>query len=150
MPNPYGAGNQNAGWTPAGAYYPVSAPPTYVPFPDPSTGLADSGRLIDQGTRQFVYDANGDPQGMGTVDQCVQIAWGTIQLQALVPTFSGGWEQQVQSVYTSAVQSLLSNTPPLLAIVSFTLTRFGQNGLTVAIKWKDLTTNVESTFKNTG
>lgn len=151
MNKPYGAGSQPAGWTPAGVYTPVASPSgPYVPFPDPETGLADTGRLIDTGTRQFVYAASGDPQGMPTVAQLVLIAWGTIKLQKQIETFADGWQQQVQSIYTSAVQSLLSNKPPLMAITSFQMTRFGQSaqtGLSLVIKWTDLTTNTDFTFK---
>jgi hypothetical protein len=138
---PYGAGNQPAGWTPPSAYYPIPSQVPYVVFPDPTSGLADTGRLIDQGTRQFVYTAAGDAQGMPSVAQCLLIAWGTIKLQATIPTFVAGWENRVQSLYLNAARFLLANK--LMSIVSFQTTRFGNNGVKVNIKWRDLTTGIE-------
>ena len=137
----YGAGNQPAGWTPPSAYYPVPSQSPYVVYQDPFTGQADSGRLIDPGTRQFVYTAAGDTEGMGTVPQCVLIAWGTLKLQASVPVFFVGWENRVRSLYLDAARYLITNK--LVSIVSFQTTRFGSNGVKVDIKWKDLTTGVE-------
>ena len=73
MANPYGAGNQPAGWSPPSAYYPIQSSSPYVVYPDPNSGISDSGRLIDQKTRQFVYTSSGDPQGMPSVAQCLLI-----------------------------------------------------------------------------
>ena len=141
MANPYGAGSQPAGWTPPSAYYPIPAQSPYVVYQDPVTGLSDSGRLIDQGTRQFVYTAAGDTEGMPTVAQCLLIAWGTLKPLAAVPTFVSGWENRVQSLYLNAARFLITNK--LMSIVTFQTTRFGPNGVKVNIKWKDLTTGIE-------
>jgi hypothetical protein len=148
MANPYGAGNQPAGWTPPSAYYAIPDQVPYVVYQDPFTGLADSGRLIDPRTKQFVYTAAGDTQGMPTVNQCVLIAWGTLKLQASVPTFVVGWENRIRSLYLNAARFLITNK--LMSIVSFQTTRFGSNGVKVNIKWKDLTSGIEYPFTVTG
>jgi hypothetical protein len=145
---PYGAGGQPAGWTPPSAYYPVSPALPYVVYQDPQTGLADSGRLIDQGTRRFVFTSAGNTQGMSSVAQCVLIAWGTLNLLPAVPTFSGGWQNKVQSMYASAVRYLTQNK--LMAILSYSFTRYGANGVKVVIQWRDLTTGLENTFQTPG
>ena len=141
MANPYGVGNQPAGWSPPSAYYPIQSSSPYVVYPDPNSGISDSGRLIDQKTRQFVYTSSGDPQGMPSVAQCLLIAWGTIKPEGAVPTFVAGWDSQVRSLYLNAARYLISNK--LMSIVSFQTTRFGSNGVKVNIKWKDLTTGIE-------
>jgi hypothetical protein len=143
----YGAGTQPAGWTAPAAYYPLTQKPPYVVFPDSVTGASDTGRYIDPSTRRFVYTQSGDPQGMPTVAQLVLIAWGTISLSAAVPTFDSNWQNQVQMLYVNAAKGILA--AKLMQILSFTLTRFGRNGLKVVIKWKDLTTSIENTYSPT-
>ena len=147
MPIP-GAGNQPAGWSPAAAYYPVPPTPAYVPFPDPQTGQADTGRLIDPKTRQFVYQTNSngyaDAQGMGTVPQLVMIAWGRIDVRSKVKLIGTGYQKQIQDLYTSAVSQFVN--AKLMAIVSLDSVRFGTNGVKTTIRWRDLTTNIEHTF----
>ena len=143
----YGAGSQPAGWTAPAAYYPLAQKPPYVVFPDSVTGVSDTGRYIDPGSKRFVYTPNGDPQGMGTVAQLVLIAWGSISISASVPTFDSNWQNQVQMLYVNAAKGILA--AKLMQILSFTLTRFGRNGLKVVIKWRDLTASIENTFNTT-
>ena len=142
---PYGAGNQPAGWTPPSAYYPVPQQAPYVVYQDPSSGQADTGRLIDQATRQFVYTSAGNTQGMSSVQQCVLIAWGTLTIGVTAAgTFNGGWQNQVQSLFVNSVRYLVSNK--LMSITQFQVARFGTNGVKVTIKWRDLTTDQEYPF----
>jgi len=64
-----------------------------------------------------------------------------------VPTFDSNWQNQVQMLYVNAAKGILA--AKLMQILSFTLTRFGRNGLKVVIKWKDLTTSIENTYSPT-
>jgi hypothetical protein len=144
-----GAGNQAGGSSPAGADYEIlPLPPAYVPYPDPQSGQADSGRLIDPVTRQFDYTADGRAEGMGTVPQIVQIAWQTLDFSAIGPLDDGA-PSRAYAAYNAAVAQLISGAQ--LQILSFFAARVpGTNGLGVKIRWKDLTTQLEYVYPQTG
>lgn len=143
--NILGAGAQPAGSTPAGGYNAVAAPAPYRVYPDPATGRSDSGRLIDQKTRSFVLNPDGNLAGMSTVHQCALIAWSHVDPTKIGP-FDSAYVSRAKKVYTAAVRDLIDRKQ--LAILSFAFQRIpGTNALQTTVRWLDRTTQIESEFK---
>jgi hypothetical protein len=137
-----GGGNQPAGTSFAGGYIPQPAAPGPTVLPSPTTGLPQTGRLINPKTRRFVYTSDGRAEGMGTVPQLVLIAWSTLDFSD-VPVLGAGYENQIRSKYLAAVRSFQT----LLQITSFSVQRVpGSNAVAVSIGWRDLTTQLDYVY----
>ena len=134
---PVGAGLYGAGTAPAGYGIPDQAPfsPT-SPLIDPATGLSQTGRLIDQQTKDYVFTADGRLQGMPTVRQLVLLAITDIDLSTLTekgPNFAATLTTLVQN----ALASLITRKLVLLKQVTV-LQPSSDSGIAVA-NWVDLT-----------
>lgn len=139
-----GAGVQGAGTTAAGGYYPLPPNGDTIVYPDPSTGIPQTGRRIDPRTHSISQTAGGSAYGMSTMQQLVEIAWGTIDATKFPKTFDSSYAQQVTSLYEGAVQTWINQR--MMRIDAFVLTRFGSNGLKVEIRWSDLTSGTSHSF----
>jgi hypothetical protein len=145
--SPFGSGPYGLG-TPA-------TPPTPAPqmYADPVTGQIGSGRLIDPVTRQYAIDASGNTVGQGTVPQLVQLAYATVQgssiLASLGETFrevqviGDGFVQTITDKAIAPVQGLVDQK--LVAVLGVDVKRIGDSGVSIAVRWRDLSTNIEGT-----
>lgn len=74
-----GFGNAPFGVGPYGVGTPAIAPSLQgVIYADPTTGRSLSGRLVDPGTKQYVYNSNGLAIGVSSARQVVELALRTV------------------------------------------------------------------------
>ena len=144
-----GAGLSPAGLGPAGM--PVAGQAVasqLVPFPDPQTGLAQTGPWVDPRAKDYVYNSSGQKQGRPTVSSLVQTALTTAfnssavkglgldlsNLQDQGPNF----QRQLATVLANALKPLV--TAGLVQVVKVVV---GQGLLPDAglgtLVWRDLT-----------
>jgi hypothetical protein len=135
-----------AGIAPAGYGTPPAAPIAQtVPYPDPLTGLAQSGYQI--GTGDYTFTADGRIVGAPTVKTLVEHAILTAYNSSAVVGFglnapngvkAGNYAQQVSACLTNALAALV--TQGLIQIVKVTVTNMSNPDGTVGmLAWKDLT-----------
>lgn len=142
VPTPQlGAGSTPAGITPAGA----GSPPTLaaaspVLFPDPLTGNPRTCRYIDPGTGQYDFAATGNAEGMGSVDQLVQIAISNADFSS-IGVIDDSTPAQYAAVLSNALALFVNQG--LLQIVSVDVSPFLVDGQRGVLKWRDLTLNSE-------
>ena len=140
---PLGAGLFGGGLAPAGYGLPDSVPPSpFSPLPDPSTGVSQTGRYIDQRTGDYVMLADGRLQGMGTAAQDVLIAIRNIDLSSLTekgPNFQGVLSNLVAGALAPLVLQKLIR---IKQVVVFEPT---QDSGFASVDWFDLTTGQSAT-----
>jgi hypothetical protein len=65
---------------------PTTAPlPQTTIYPDPSTGVSQTGRLLDPSSKQYIYTSDGRIAGMPTVPQLVTLAFNTKKFRSALP-----------------------------------------------------------------
>lgn len=137
---PYGYGTPSTG-----------TPATGQLFADAQTGTIGTGRKIDPATRQYVFDADGNPVGQDTVPQLVQLAYSTVKGSSILPdlgesyseleTIGDDFQERLNALATAPVRFLIDDKR--LEILSVTIDRIGVSGARVAVNWRDLTSGRE-------
>lgn len=143
--SPFGTGPYGYGMPSSGS------PATGQMFADAQTGTIGSGRKIDPGTRQYVFDDNGNPVGVDTVPQLVQLAYSTVKGTSILPTLGESYseletidddfQERMNALAIAPVQFLVDDKR--LEILSVTIDRIGTSGARIAVNWKDLTSGRE-------
>ena len=132
-----GAGRFPIGTTPVGLGLPTALPPTPpAVLPDPTTGLSQTGRLIDQQTGDYVFTADGRLEGMGTVDQLVLLAIDNIDLSTVVEK-GRNFTQMISARVQAALSDLVSRG--LVQIVSVRVSEPTVDAGQAILSWRDLT-----------
>lgn len=154
-----GAGFAPAGFSPAGFGAPDAAPVTQtVPFPDPLTGKAQTGALINYQTGDYVMTADGRVAGMGSMQQLVLLALLNAQIFKGLETKGPNFQRQVASRVTAALAYLLRQK--WIAVASVTVSGgnpSSPDAAGVVVNWRDLTmaqsgtvaTKTPNTFQTT-
>ena len=147
---PQGAGIQGAGIGPAGINTPdpVPAPGTAL-FPDPITGIGQSGRYIHPITKQYTFNADGRTQGYATVQQLVVLALRTVRGSSAIPTLGQSftsvtekgpnYQRQVATAVQQALGDLIKAKMIRLVSVSVDIPPSNQDGTIATVLWRDLT-----------
>jgi hypothetical protein len=147
-----GFGSTPFGTGPFGFGMPVTGTPaTGQLFADAQTGTIGTGRKIDQGTRQYAFDSDGNPVGQDTVPQLVQLAYSTVKGSSILPdlgesyseleTIGDDFQDRLTALATAPVQFLIDDKR--LEILSVTIDRIGVSGARIAVAWRDTTTGRE-------
>lgn len=142
------------GFAPAGAYpcghgVSTQAPaPILVPYPDPTTGLAQSGYQVNPATGDYLFTPDGRMVGCATVKALVEHACATLFNSSAVAGFglqtpggvkSTGYEQRVAAKLTASLAYLVKNN--IIQIVRIKVTGMPNNvsGTVGVLTWRDLT-----------
>jgi hypothetical protein len=143
--SPFGVGPYGFGMPSTGT------PATGQLFADAQTGTIGTGRKIDPGTRQYAFDANGNPVGIDTVPQLVQLAYSTVKGSSILPdlgesyteleTIGDDFQERLTALATAPVQFLIDDKR--LEILSVNIDRIGTSGARISVNWKDLTSGRE-------
>lgn len=139
---PVGAGGCPAGTSQAGYGVVAGAPaPDETPLPDPSTGLSQTGRYIDQTTGDYTFTVDGRVQGMPTVYQLVLLAIENVKLSSLTEK-GPNYRQVVTAILQDALADLVASQQVEIRSIVVIDLQPGQNpDATVAMLfWRDLTT----------
>jgi hypothetical protein len=146
---PIGAGLAPAGSSAAGYGVPDAAiANTNGIFPDPLTGVSQTGRLFDTSIGSYDFTADGRTQGEPTVKQQVKLALKTVlhssSVQTLGIDFSNASEQgtnflnQIASAVAASLSVLVRNK--LVTIVRvFAQPVDNNDGTAVFVGWIDNT-----------
>jgi hypothetical protein len=153
-----GAGAQPAGTSPGGIGAPEEGnPQDGVVFQAPD-GTSNGSRYIDQGTRDYVMNANGRLNGMPNIPHLVQFAILTEKNSAAVRSIgqelrkldriTPNFEKRVLGVLTEALQPLIDAR--LVELVGFASFKTSSTDKGVSpgriygrLLWRDLTTRGE-------
>lgn len=144
-----GAGTQPAGTSAAG--YGVAPQqivgPSPVVFPDPQTGLSDTGRLIDVATGEFLFTTAGLAQGCSTVYQLIVLAAADLDFSELDVDSPDARTKFVQ-IIEDGMDGIVNQG--LMAIVAIPVTPIVNaaeqvTGYTGTMQWLDLSTGQEGT-----
>jgi len=148
---PLGFGYAPIGTSPSGYGVTDSAnSPLNAILPDVSTGLTQTGRVLNLGIGDYAFTADGRVQGMGTVPQLVQLALTTVFASSAVPTLGQRYTrvseqgpnivQQLTAEVTRALSDVITrNWVSLLSVVVQPIPA-NPDGQKILVKWKDLTT----------
>jgi hypothetical protein len=136
-----GAGFAKAGTSPAGFGAPSVAPVNQTtPFPDPLTGLGQTGALINYQTGDYVYTADGRVAGMSSVPQLVLIALMNGNIFAGLLDKTPDYPRQVATRVQTALSSFIRQG--WVALVSVDVVEAGSGSPDAAgvnVRWRDLT-----------
>ena len=153
---PIGAGGAPAGSSAAGYGVPDAAfVPNNAILPAIRTGLPQTGRAIDPVKKDFIMQADGRLQGMGTVPQLVQLAVTTILGSSCLPTLGQSFlqiqekgtnfAQQVTAKINDALADLIQSKQVKLVDVSIDQPPGVPDAAIVKFTWIDLTTGLQNT-----
>lgn len=145
-----GAGVAPAGTSPAGIGQPDTTPAqSNVLFPDPVTGLGQTGRYIHPVTRTYTFASDGRTQGYATAQQLVDIALRTVRGQCAIPnlgqTFTTIQEKgpffngQVAAAVNTALADLVRARIIQLVSVDVQNNPNNPDGTIGFVTWRDLT-----------
>jgi hypothetical protein len=154
-----GAGSQPAGSSPAGIGSPATTTSQANPviFPDPRTGLSQTGRAINPVTKDYYFTADGRSQGFATTPQRMQLAlttiYGSSAIAGFGQQFTGvrekgpNYQRQLITYVQNAVAHLVKEKAIVLnqADVYDLPNRPGLAYL--VIQWTDLTTGIAVTTR---
>lgn len=143
-----GIGVQPTGITPTGYGSPSqSANPSQKVLLDAAAGVSTGSRRINPVTRDYVFNSDGNIEGMNNVRQLVQLAVTNAapQLQEL-EKLDAGFEKGVLSVVTTAVAPLVAQG--IIEVVGVSVRTNEEGGLkpgqaVTVFKWRDRTNNEE-------
>jgi hypothetical protein len=135
---PIGAGLFPAGSFPGGFGIPEAGPfSQFAPLPDPTTGLSQTGRFINQKTGDYVFTADGRLQGMPTVEQLVLLAITRIDLSRITEK-GPGFKKFFASLVQAALADLIGRK--LVQIKSIDVLEPNPDAGLAVLNWIDLTT----------
>lgn len=146
---PVGAGGCPAGACSAGYGVPDAAVvPMLVPYPDPTTGLAQSGPFVNPATGDYLYTTDGRVQGESTVQALVRNALATEFNSSAVVGFGlrlkdirdrgTNFLAKVRARAQSALAQLVGQG--VIQIVSVTVADVvNPDGVFAFVTWRDLT-----------
>jgi len=152
---PLGAGVCPAGTSAAGYGVPdAGTSPNSAIFPDPLTGLPQTGRSVNSATGDYTFTADGRTQGMATVPQLVYLAVKTVfgsaalspgAIQPLGVDISNvqeqgpNFERQISSALATALSPLVRQG--LVTILGLKLLPVDNpDGVAPYLTWRDNTT----------
>lgn len=151
---PVGAGLAPAGVSPAGYGTPstTTGPATNV-LPDYVTGDTQTGRAIDPVNKTYTLTTDGRIQGVGTVQQLVQVALSTMFNSsavvglglnvASVQEKGSDFQRQVATMVASALADLVRRKLVQIIDVRVDDLPAKPDGAWAVVLWRDLTTGQE-------
>ena len=148
-----GAGISPAGTSPAGIgfYSGLAASPTTI-LPALTTGIGQTGRLLNPATGDYTFTSDGRVNGEATVPQLVKLALITVYNSACVNIgidFTNtkvkhkGFANTVRTNISTAMSNLVNQN--LVQIVSITVYDIPLDAVLGVLTWVDLTSSVKYT-----
>lgn len=150
----FAAGRAAAGRSFAGLIVPdPAATSSHVALPDPATGLSLSCRRLDPASGDYVFTADGRPEGWTTAQQQMFLALRTVRGSAAVAALGqdastiqvkgSDYPRQLSTRINAAVASIVAQG--LVEILSIQTADRSADGGVAVVRWRDLSTGLEQT-----